>query len=250
MASGVIYRLIKSGYSVIAIEKSQPSCVRRLVCFANAYYENEFSIGDVKSIKVDSVKEAWELSHKNIVPLLIDPDLKSMDNLKPDVLIDARMFKQKTDASIDLAKKVIGLGPGFTAGRDCHAVIETNRGKNLGEVIFDGAALEYTSIPTKVKGYTTERVLRSPADGIFRPNRKITDLINSRDIIGYVNDSKVLSQIGGIVRGLIYNNSQVLINQKIGDIDPRGDRKLCYEISDKASAVGYGVLKSLRHFNI
>ncbi len=232
------------------LEKTEPTCVRRLVCFANAIYENRFSIGAVRSIKVGSVEKALELTFDKIVPVLVDPDLKILETVTPDILIDARMSKQKTDCLINLAKIVIGLGPGFTTGVDCQAVIETKRGKNLGAVILDGAADKYNAIPASLNGFTTQRILRSPKDGFFRALCKITDMVKAGDIIGSVDNLKVISQIDGIVRGLIYENLEVRKNQKIGDIDPRGDKNLCYKQSDKASAIGFGVLKALKTFQL
>ncbi|MBC7335795.1 MAG: hypothetical protein H5U01_05920, partial [Clostridia bacterium] len=50
------------------------------------------------------------------------------------------------------------------------------------------------------------------------------------------------------VRGLLRAGLAVRPGMKVGDVDPRGDRSLCFAISDKARAVGGGVLEAILYF--
>ncbi len=246
MASGVIHRLHQSNFAVIALEKSKPVCVRRLVCFANTVYGKNMTIEGVQSVLVKTIDEALNVIGKNIIPLIIDSGCKATDRIKPVALIDCRMLKKDSQSVKNLAPIVIGLGPGFEANVDCHAVIETNRGSDLGKVIYDGKAEEYTGIPAEVNSFTHERVIRAVAEGKFVSIKKITDMVKAGDVLGEINGIKVIIKINGVIRGLIHESVIVRKGQKIGDIDPRGNKDYCIKISDKASAIADGVLKALR----
>ena len=246
MASGVIHFLFKSGYEVIALEQPNPTCVRRYVCFAEAVYDNKATVENVTAVLVDSSAMANKIFACGEVPILIDSDAELLFELGPMVLVDARMTKKESDCSINLAPIVIGLGPGFRAGINCHAVIETNRGQNLGQVIYDGAAQPATGEPSRVKGVSHNRVIRSPGDGVFRASGKITDSVSSGDIIGEVDGQVVKCLTGGIIRGLIRDGLKVSRGQKVGDIDPRGERERCHKISNKAITIAHGVDEALR----
>jgi xanthine dehydrogenase accessory factor len=244
MASGVIRRLFVCGYQVIALEQPNPTCIRRTVCFAEAVYEKEVSVEGVAAQFVSSVDEALA-SRNEFVPILIDPNAETLARLKPHTLIDARMLKTEADCSIDMAPIVIGLGPGFEAGQNCHAVVETNRGHNLGRVVYEGSAEKRTGVPASVDGIGAERVLRAPADGQFISSGRIGDLVRHRDPIGEVAGAVLLSPIDGAIRGLIRDGLEVSRGQKIGDIDPHGNPEHCYRISDKANAIAGGVLETV-----
>ncbi len=246
MASGVIHRLATAGCEVIALERPSPTCIRRHVCFAEAYYKKRATVASVSAVLVDSPEDAIALAASGEVPLLIDPDAAFLSILTPLAVIDGRMLKEDVRADINLAPVTIGLGPGFIAGVNCRAIVETNRGSDLGQVIYNGPSQAYTGIPTPVSGYDLQRVLRSPADGIFLSRRRITDIVKAGQSVGEVSGIKVTSHIDGIIRGLIHNGLSVTSGMKIGDIDPRGLEEYCYSISDKARAVGEGVLEAIR----
>jgi len=250
MASGVLYQLYISGYTVIALEQLQPVCVRRLVCFANSIYEKQFEVEGVKACFVRNIDEALKIAENKIIPVIVDPNGESIEKLNPFAVIDGRMLKKDIITEITSTPIQIGLGPGFTVGKNCHAVVETNRGINLGKVIFEGSAQEYTGTPAELKKYTHERVLRSPADGNFITENKIGDFVKANDIVGSVNGAKVVTQIDGVIRGLIHSSVVVRAGQKIGDIDPGGNRNICFKISDKAIAIGNGVLEVLVNLSV
>jgi xanthine dehydrogenase accessory factor len=245
MASGVIKLLHQAGYEVIALEQPAPSCIRRPVCFAEAVCEKIVTVEDIIAELADSVEIAVEIASRKRVPVLIDPEAGSLAILKPTALIDGRLLKKSIDTTIDMAPVVIGLGPGFTAGDNCHVAVETNRGPDLGRVIYDGSPRADTGEPASVNGVGIKRVLRAPASGMFTARHEISDTVAPGEIIGHVDGIAVVGQIGGIVRGLIRDGSKVVEEQKIGDIDPRGKKEYCYKISDKANAIGEGALKAL-----
>lgn len=245
MASGVIRRLRLAGFYVLALEQPKPECIRRTVCFAEAVYEKEIKVEGVTSVLINSLGEAESIIKANRVPILIDPWASSAAIFRPDILIDARMLKEATDSSFGLAPCVIGLGPGFTAGKDCQAVIETNRGFNLGRVIYQGQAEPNTGLPGKIGSVGADRVLRSPGAGKFVALTKITDQVTAGQIIGHVGTQPIPATIDGCLRGLIRANSKVRAGQKIGDIDPRGKKDYCFKISEKANAIAGGVLEAV-----
>ena len=190
----------------------------------------------------------WE---KGDVPILVDPDGKRTKTfLKPDVLVDAVMAKQNLGTQVHDAPLVIGLGPGFTAGEDVHIVIETNRGHHLGKMILNGTAEPNTGIPGEIGGYTTERVLRTMKKGIFHPQKSVGDRVDRGSVVAVVDDFPVIAKISGVLRGLLREGVEVKKGMKVGDIDPRSKKESCFTISDKARAIGGGVLEAvLYRFN-
>ncbi len=154
------------------------------------------------------------------------------------------MLKGRGHGPRPLVPIVIGLGPGYHAGRDCHAVVETNRGHNLGRVLYEGSAETDTGIPAPVLGHSARRLLRAPAAGTFRALRSIGEIVREGDVLGSVDGHPVSAQIDGVLRGLLHDGVKVSENLKIGDVDPRGDPVMCRTISDKANAVAGGVLEA------
>ena len=164
-------------------------------------------------------------------------------------MVDAILAKRNIGTKITDAPVVIGVGPGFTAGQDCHAVVESMRGHTLGRVIYRGSALPNTNIPGLIGGFAGERVLRAPATGIFHAAANIGDPVKAGDAVGYVEDIPMRCTIGGTLRGLIADGTPVREGLKCGDVDPRGDASYCRLASDKALAIGGGVLEALLHFS-
>ena len=251
MASGVAHRLYRSHFRVCMLEISHPLAVRREVSFCEAVYEGEKEIEGVGSkliSKAEKIQSVWE---EGKIPLLIDPEGKQTRTfLKPDIFIDATLAKKNLGTRMNDAPMVIGLGPGFTAGKDVHAVIETNRGQNLGKVILEGAAEPDTGIPAEVGGYTVERVLRTMKKGVFHPDKSIGDPVSKGTVVAVVDDYPVIAEISGVLRGILQDGTGVTKGMKVGDIDPRGKRELCFTISEKARAIGGGVLEAiLNRFN-
>ena len=246
MASGVAHRLHQSHFKICMIEISHPLAVRREVTFSEAIYEGEKEVEGIRAkliSKLEEVELTWE---QGAIPILIDPDAKIARNfLKPDVLVDAIMAKKNLGTQVNDAPLVIGLGPGFTAEKDVHIVIETNRGNNLGKMILKGSAEPDTGIPGEIGGYTIERLLRTMKKGVFHPQRSIGERVNKGAVVAVVEDFPVIAKISGVVRGLLRDGVEVKKGMKVGDIDPRGKREVCFTISDKARAIGGGVLEAI-----
>jgi len=250
MASGVAHRLSRGHFGICMTEISKPQAVRREVSFCEAIHEGEKTVEGVTAKLVDTHKEIPKTWNNNKIPIIVNPDTKIKEFLKPDILVDATVAKKNlgtkiTDASLDIA-----LGPGFYAGRDVHIVVETNRGHNLGRIILDGEAEKDTGIPGVIAGFSVERVLRAPRDGELSALKDIGDYVEAGDIVAFVDDLPVKANIKGVIRGLLRSGSEVYKGMKTGDIDPRGIKEYCYTISDKARAIGGGVLEGiLSHFN-
>jgi xanthine dehydrogenase accessory factor len=248
MASGVIHRLFTEGYRPVALEQPNPCCVRRYVCFAEAVYSGEIEIEGVKGKLAHGYDDSMKLEESDIVPIIIDPEAKFLKHYRPGILIDGRMLKKDIDSSMDLADLIIGLGPGFYPEHNCHIAIETNRGPDLGKVLSSEPPQEDTAVPAPVHGFTTERVLRAPVDGVISCRFKIGDFIKKGDTVAEVNGRAVRSEINGILRGICIDGLHVEKDQKIGDIDPRGMIELCHKISDKARMIAEGVLAAIKQY--
>ncbi len=244
LATGVIHRLHHAGFPVIVLELDQPRVVRRKVAVAQAIYEGQITIDHLHAIRADFFAAAVTARGGDI-PVLIDPDGDSILGLRPQILIDARMCKKPLDTKIDSAEFVVGIGPGFVAGVHCHAVVETNRGHDLGRVIWKGAAQPDTGMPESVMGFEGDRVLRAPVQGVLHAKKEIGDLINKDDVIATVSDHPIIAKFNGALRGLIHDGLAVTANEKVGDLDPRGDPRYCFTISDKSLAVGGGVVEAV-----
>lgn len=245
LATGAAVRCVRAGFPLVITELPQPLVVRRTVALASAVLDGEITVEGVRAARVESVEVARELAGAGTVPVIVDPDGTSIAALTPAVVIDARMAKRNIDTAIDDAPLVIALGPGFTAGTDCDAVIETNRGHFLGRVYWEGAAEPNTGTPGIVEGYGAERVLRAPVAGTVVPFRDIGDMLEQDELVASVDDRAVRAPFPGVLRGIVAEGTKVPAGLKIGDVDPRGDREHCFTVSDKSLAIGGGVLEAL-----
>ncbi len=251
MASAVAWRLFCANIQkIFMMEVERPLAVRRAVSFCEVVYEGSQKVEDVEAVKVsnlEGIREAWE-NHK--IAVIVDPQWRSLQKLRPDVTVDAILAKKNLGTNLAEAPLVVGLGPGFSAGKDVHMVIETNRGHNLGRIITTGSAESNTGIPGSIGGHDVKRVLRAPVKGVFTALRSIGDLVKSGEVIGSVENLAIPAEIDGILRGLIRSETNVTAGLKLGDIDPRGKREFCYTISDKARAIAGSVLEAiLRIYN-
>jgi len=245
LATGVAHRLWYSGFNIVMLELGQPLVVRRTVSFATAVFQKSITVEGIRAELCPSVQEVPELLSSKTVPVLIDSEGDSLKTLKPKILIDATMSKGNLITKINDAELVIGLGPGFTAGRDVHAVIETKRGHALGRVIYVGSAASDTGEPGIIGGYGRERILRAPNDGIFKPAKEIGEMAEKGEIVATVDHTPIRTEISGLVRGMLYPGLIVSRGIKVGDIDPRGAEVDFLTISDKARAIGGGVLEAI-----
>ena len=248
LASGVAIRLHHSGFKVVIIELPKPLAVRRLASYSEAVYSGEITIENIVGRRVNEIDDplrVLQLLSKGRIPVLVDPEGKSIQSVHPSVIVDARMLKAAPEAIKHTAKLYLGLGPGFIGGANCHAAIETQRGPWLGRVIWEGPVQADTGLPEPVGTVQSERALYSPSDGTLNPHKAIADLIQEGDVIAEVDGQAIRAPFNGVLRGLIH--PEVLIKQgmKIGDVDPRGDPQLCNHVSDKALAIGGGVLEAI-----
>ncbi len=250
LGSGIAWRLHKAGFPVAITELAQPLVVRRTVAFASAVYDGEIAVEGVTAWRAENMDEARQLIDDEMIPVLVDPECTSCVELKPAVLIDAILAKKNTGTNISDAPFVVACGPGFTPNVDCHCVIETQRGHNLGRVLWSAAAEANTGVPGEIGGKSNERVLRAPNDGRVVNVKKIGDAVCAGEIIAYINGTEgkkenVVAPFDGILRGLVHDGLQVRAGLKIGDVDPRANRENCFTISDKALAIGGGALEAV-----
>ena len=249
IATGIALRLHRAGLRVVMTDLPAPTAIRRTVCFSPAILHGETEVEGVRALRADSPEQALSLLAQGVVPVLPDPDCLCREQLHPDALVDAILAKKNLGTRITDAPVVVGVGPGFTAGEDCHAVVETMRGHTLGRVIYRGSALPNTNIPGLIGGYAGERVLRAPADGIFTQLLDIGAEVKAGDIAGTVGGEPMRCTIDGVLRGILPSGTPVHKGMKSGDVDPRCQPEYCTTASDKALAVGGGVLEAILHLS-
>ncbi len=245
LATGVAVRLFRAGFSVVVLEIDRPTVIRLPVSFAQAVYEGGAIIEEIEAVLISSREEAKKISKLNKIPVLVDPKGSCIKKLSPTVLVDAILAKRNLGTKINQAPLVIGLGPGFTAGEDVDVIIETKRGHNLGRVYYQGQAAPDTGVAGEVGGESKRRLLRAPVEGKIIPLHKIGDLLRAGEVIAEVEGVSLKAEISGVLRGLIYPKSWVTKGMKVGDIDPRGIRKYCFTVSDKARSLGGAVLEAI-----
>ena len=248
ISTGTIHRLFRAGYPVLALETDHPSAIRRKVAFSEAVYDGTAEVEGVTAVRIDRAAQAGGILEHGRIPLLVDPAGESIRQLKPDAVVDAILAKKNLGTSMEMAELTIALGPGFEAGRDVHYVIETMRGHNLGRIISSGCAAANTGIPGVIGGYGAERVIHSPAAGVFRPYREIGSEVGEGETIGTVlsggDEIPVRTRIRGILRGIIRDGYPVSKGFKLADVDPRPEEKEnCFTISDKARCIAGSVLE-------
>ena len=250
IATGTIYKLRRCGFRVLILETAFPSAIRRNVAFSEAVYQGIQQVEDMTCTLAANADMAQTLLEREGIALLIDPEGECIASFCPLAVVDAILAKKNIGTRIDMAPITVALGPGFEAGRDVHAVVETQRGHNLGRVIYHGFAAPNTGVPGMIGGYAAERVIHSPAAGRLRAVKGITDTVCRGEIIARIETGEesvpVHATIDGLLRGLIRDGYAVSKGFKIADIDPRTDEyENCFTISDKARCIAGGVLEAI-----
>ena len=250
IATGIAVRLKNAGMQVVMTEIAIPTTVRRSVAFSRAVYEGSAVVENITAKLVLDFAQIPAILQRDEIPVLIDPRCEVLKSIHFDAVVDSILAKKNLSTDPTQAPVVIGVGPGFSVPQDCHCVIETQRGHDLGRCIYQGCAAKNTGSPGEIGGYTVERLLRAPCDGIFHPILAIGDIVKAGQTVAMVDDQPVTAQINGIVRGLLQDNVPVKAGMKSGDIDPRGCYEHCFTVSDKARAVGGGVLEAILHLGL
>lgn len=245
VASAIAHKLTRSGFLTCLTEIPSPLAIHRGTSFSEAIYEGEKEVDGITAKLISNPEHIVKVWRENKLPLIIDPDATIKDFLQPDIIIDAIMAKKNLGTKITDAELVIGLGPGFKTGRDCHMIVETNNSEHQGKVIIPGEAESDTRIPLEIKGLTFERVLRAPKEGILRLTREMGDIVKQNDIVASVNDQPIISQIDGLIRALLKHGVLVRKGMKLGEIDPRPDPAFCTMIRPKMRSISGGVLEAI-----
>lgn len=245
LASGVVACLHRAGWQVVVAELAQPLVVRRKVAFASAVYEGSARVEEIVAQHIKQVDNLKNHDFEKSIPVIVDPDLIVLNGITFIAIIDARMLKSRFYDDNPRHYPLIGLGPSFEAGLNCDVVIETNRGANLGKVIWKGKPEEATGEPAKVNGISYDRVLYAPVAGVVKQWVAISESVDKDQLVATVGDVGVYTKIKGVVRGLIQDGIHIPKGTKIADIDPRNEIERCFKISDKAIIIGLSTLKAL-----
>lgn len=249
LATGIALRLRRAGFQVFMLEIAEPTAIRRSVAMSEAVRLGEMRVEDVRGVYCQSVQEAQNAVSVGDIAVIADEKCETLAALKPDVLVDAIIAKRNCGTRRDMAPFVVALGPGFTAGIDCDAVIETMRGHDLGRVFYmEGAmACADTHEPGNVGGFTHERVMHTPCAGVYEPVCRIGDMVKAGDTVAYVDGQPVKAKIDGMLRGQLPAGLSVFKGMKCADVDPRCKRIHCFTVSDKARCLGGAVLEAILH---
>ena len=251
LATGVIHRLKRAGFAVMATELPQPTVLRRTVAFAEAVPSGKMTVEGITACCAGSVEDIRAALANGFTPIVVDPDGEIFRRIQPRVLVEATLSKHNSGITMNDAPIVIALGPGYEAGKDAHAVIETNRGHNLGRVYLQGNAEPNTGIPGTIGGYAGERLLRASCAGRLYGVHQIGDQVQAGEIVAVIKSDEgtvpISAAISGILRGLVRDDLVVSTGMKVGDIDPRAIREHCFTISDKSRAVAGGVLEAVMY---
>jgi xanthine dehydrogenase accessory factor len=245
LGSGIALRLWRAGFPVVVLETELPIAVRRTVSLSEAVYDGSTTVEEMIGEKIGEPGAASGRIQRGVVPIFVDPDATSLPTYQPAAVIDAILAKRNVGTTRSMAPLVVGLGPGFEAGEDVHAVVETNRGPNLGRVYWRGHAEPNTHQPGSVGGHTHDRVLRAPIDGSLRVIRDIGSIVYEGDTVACVGEKAVRAPFRGLIRGMARDGLPLRAGMKMGDLDPRLDPTLCALVSDKALSVAGGVLEAL-----
>jgi xanthine dehydrogenase accessory factor len=247
MASAVAVCLRSVGFRVVATEIERPLAIRRAVSFSDAMYaaDGRASVEGVTAVRAGAVADIAPILAAGHIALLADPAGRCIATLRPLAVIDAMLAKRNLGTSMEAAPIVIALGPGFCAGHDCHAVIETQRGHDLGRILWEGAAQPDTGAPAAIQGHGADRVLRAPVAGVVAWQARIGDRVNAGQCLGMVDAEPIIAPFAGVLRGAIREGIRAEAGLKIGDVDPRGEVQAAFTISDKARAVAGAALQAL-----
>lgn len=256
LATGTIVRLCRCGFRVAVTECANPSAIRRRAALCEAVWQGQATVEGVTCRRVEDTDAAVRVSQADEVPLLVDERADCVTAFRPAAIVDAILAKRNLGTSREMAPITVGLGPGFTVGEDVDAVIETMRGHHLGRVLLQGAAIPNTGVPGVIAGYAAERVIHAPASGemTFVQNESgqtidIGAFVKKGQEIARVGGVPVFATIDGVLRGLIRAGYPVTEGLKIADIDPRPEQvAYCDTVSDKARAIGGGVVEALLYF--
>lgn len=248
LATGTIYKLFQCGFKVLILETDNPTCIRRKAAFSEAIIHQESTVEGVTCKKANTLEEANLIINNNQIPIMIDPMGTSIKKWQPDIVVDAILAKQNLGTTIDMAKIVIGLGPGFEANKDVHAVIETKRGHHLGRIYYQGTAIKNTGIPGLINGFSKERVIHAPVSGKLTVIKDIEAIVQKNECIAKIDETPVYATLNGVIRGMLPNGFIVSKGLKMADIDPRQEQvENCTTISDKARCIAGGVLEAILH---
>lgn len=245
-ASATAHRLFRCGLTVATTEAARPTAVRRAVSFCQAVFDGTCEVEGVAGRLWNA--DEWDnlgSGRHDHVPVFVDPDARLIGLWRPDVVVDARILKRNEGNSTGQAPLVIGLGPGLEAGADVHVVIETLRGHDLGRIIRSGRSAPDTGTPGSIAGYTSERVLRAPCSGVLGTIVEIGRAVNAGEAVCTVGGQPVRTVLSGVLRGVVHGGIEVPVGLKVADVDPRGEGRSCFTISDKARTIAGSVLEAI-----
>ncbi len=245
VGSGVAHKLFQSHFKVCLTEASQPTAVSRGAAFSEAIYDGEKEVEGVIAKFVKSAEEIPTVWKENKLPIVVDPETTIRNTLHPHVLVDAIMAKKNLGTRITDAPLVIGLGPGFQAGKDVHLIVETNNSENLGKVIFSGEAEKNTGVPIPIAGLTFQRVIHSPQNGLFVTHKEIGDTVNAGDVVASVGKQAIKAPITGLIRALLHSGVEIEKGTKLLEIDPEGSLEVCHSIRARMRTIAGGVLEAI-----
>lgn len=249
IASGIIYRLTRAGYKVVVNELPIPKMLRREASYGAAVHRGEMVLERIRSRHV-FLPEVKKTLDEYVVPVVTEPYEKVLDVLQPMVVVDSIHANKNLGTSIDDAPLVIAVGAGFDASEDVDVVVEATRSYNMGRCIYDGKALSEKAAAARTKKSNRERIMYAPCDGLFTARRYIGEEVEKNEVIGYIDETPIKAEISGILRGALKSGLLVSKGDKILDIDHELNEIDCFSLSDRALAIGGGVVEAVRSWEL
>ncbi len=243
-ATAVGRRLFLAGFPVVMTELGSPLCVRRSVAYSEAVFEREVVVEGVGA-RLARLRDLSSWPFDSSIAVIVDECAQVIGEVEPGIVVDARILKRRADTDIRQARLVAVLGPGVRAGVDCHFVVETQRGHNLGRVMYEGEAEPDTREPAAVLGHSHQRVMYAERGGTFETVARIGDSVNAGDVVARIDEESIISHVTGTVRGLLRSGMSVVPGTKVGDVDPRNRPEFCFTISDRSNAIAGGVMEGI-----
>jgi xanthine dehydrogenase accessory factor len=248
VGSAIAHALHRAGCAVVLVDQADPPWTRRGMAYTDAWYVGAASLAGVDACFCASVRSIpFVLDKRDMIAATTWSWQGVADALQPIAVVDARMAKRQSPASLKQngGPLTIGLGPGFVAGVQVDVAIETAWGDELGAVIESGATRAFSGEPRPIGGAGRERYVYAPRAGRFQTDRGIGECVAAGDDVATLDGEPIAAPRSGALRGLTARGARVPVGQKIVEVDPRGDPSLCFGLGERPRRIAQGVLEAL-----
>lgn len=242
VGSAVAHALCRAGHHVAIHDSPAPTAHRRGMAFVDAVFDGQTALDGVTARRVDDLSSLSGIWASGGVAIYVGA-FSDILAVGWDVLVDARMRKRaQAEDQRSCAPLVIGLGPGFTVGENCHRAIETGW-DDLGRIVEAGSTAALHGEPRSILGRGRERLVYAPAAGPFLSDRAVGDLVDSGERIATIGTHELTAPLAGVLRGLTRSGVTVDKGTKVIEIDPRGKAAPVTGLGERPRRIAEGVIQ-------